>query len=380
VVLIYLAEDVMIIGVPKEVKDHETRVGLVPSGVTALREAGHEVLVETLAGEGSSLTDREYMQAGAHILNSAAEVWDKADLVVKVKEPQEAEYPHFRPGLILFTYLHLAPLPELTDRLLDAHVNGVAYETIREADGSLPLLTPMSEVAGRMSVQVGAQYLEKPSGGRGILLGGVPGVAPANVVILGGGIVGTNAAKMALGLGAHVVMIDRNLNRLRELDDIFNGQVVTLASNAWTIGENLKTADLVVGAVLIPGASAPKLVRREMIATMKRGAVVVDVAIDQGGCFETAHATTHTEPVYFVDGVLHYCVSNMPAAVPHTSTFALTNATFPYLLELANRGLEAACERHQAIRDGVNTYNGYVTHSGVAESQGRQWRELATVE
>jgi alanine dehydrogenase len=370
----------MIIGVPKEVKDHETRVGLVPSGVTALREAGHDVLVETRAGEGSSLTDREYMQAGAHILESAGEVWNKADLVVKVKEPQPAEYGYFRPGLILFTYLHLAPLPELTDRLLQSRVNGVAYETIRESDGSLPLLTPMSEVAGRMAVQVGAQYLERPMGGRGILLGGVPGVAPANAVILGGGIVGTNSAKMALGLGAHVTMIDKNLNRLRELDDIFNGQLVTLASNSWTIGENLKTADLVVGAVLIPGASAPKLVRREMIATMKRGAVVVDVAIDQGGCFETSHATTHTEPIYFVDGVLHYCVSNMPAAVPHTSTFALTNATFPYLLELANHGLEGACERHAALRVGVNTYNGYVTHGGVAESQGRQWRELATVE
>jgi alanine dehydrogenase len=370
----------MIIGVPKEIKDHETRVGLVPSGVTALREAGHEVLVETHAGEGSSLTDREYMQAGAHIVETAAGVWSKSELVVKVKEPQPGEYPHFRPRLILFTYLHLAPLPELTDRLLAAKVNGVAYETIREADGSLPLLTPMSEVAGRMSVQVGAQYLEKPSGGRGILLGGVPGVAPANVVIIGGGIVGTNAAKMALGLGAHVTIVDRNLNRLRELDDIFNGQVVTLASNSWTIGENLKTADLVVGAVLIPGASAPRLVRREMIATMKRGAVVVDVAIDQGGCFETSHATTHTEPVYFVDGVLHYCVSNMPAAVPHTSTFALTNATFPYLLELANHGLEGACERHESLREGVNTYNGYVTHSGVAESQGRPVRRLAPVE
>ena len=370
----------MIIGVPKEVKDHETRVGLVPSGVTALREAGHEVLVESHAGEGSSLTDREYMQAGAHILENAGEVWKKSDLVVKVKEPQPSEYGYFRPGLILFTYLHLAPLPELTDRLLQTKVNGVAYETIREEDGSLPLLTPMSEVAGRMSVQVGAQYLERPNGGRGILLGGVPGVAPANVVILGGGIVGTNAAKMALGLGAHVAIIDRSLNRLRELDDIFNGQLVTLASNAWTIGENLKTADLVVGAVLIPGASAPKLVRREMIATMKRGAVVVDVAIDQGGCFETSHATTHTEPIYFVDGVLHYCVSNMPAAVPHTSTFALTNATFPYLLELASHGLEGACERHASLRVGVNTYNGYITHSGVAKSQNRQWRELAAVE
>lgn len=370
----------MIVGVPKEIKDHETRVGLVPSGVTALREAGHEVLVETHAGEGSSLTDREYMQAGAHILDNAKDVWTKADLVVKVKEPQAAEYAYFRSGLTLFTYLHLAPLPELTDRLLQSRVNGVAYETIREADHSLPLLTPMSEVAGRMSVQVGAQYLERPSGGRGILLGGVPGVAPGNVVILGGGIVGTNAAKIALGLGAHVTIIDRNLNRLRELDDIFNGQLVTLASNAWTIGENLKTADLVVGAVLIPGASAPKLVRREMIANMRRGSVMVDVAIDQGGCFETSHATTHTEPIYFVDGVLHYCVSNMPAAVPHTSTFALTNATFPYLLELANHGLEGACERHAALREGVNTYNGYVTHSGVAESQGRQWRELAAVE
>jgi len=370
----------MIIGVPREIKDHETRVGLVPSGVTALREAGHDVFVETRAGDGSSITDREYMQAGAHIVENAPEVWSKSDLVVKVKEPQPAEYPYFRPGLTLFTYLHLAPLPELTERLLTAKVNGVAYETIKETDGSLPLLTPMSEVAGRMAVQVGAQYLEKPSGGRGILLGGVPGVAPANVVILGGGIVGTNAAKMAVGLGAHVTIIDRSLNRLRELDDIFNGQLVTLASNAWTIGETLKTADLVVGAVLIPGASAPKLVRREMIATMKRGAVVVDVAIDQGGCFETSHATTHTKPIYFVDDVLHYCVSNMPAAVPHTSTFALTNATFPYLLELANWGLETACERHAALREGVNTYNGYVTHSGVAESQGRQWRRLAAVE
>jgi alanine dehydrogenase len=370
----------MIIGVPKEIKDHETRVGLVPSGVIALREAGHEVLVETHAGEGSSITDREYMETGAVILKSAAEVWHKAGLVVKVKEPQPAEYGYFRPGLILFTYLHLAPLPELTDKLLAAKVNGVAYETIVEKDGSLPLLTPMSEVAGRMSVQVGAQYLEKPSGGRGILLGGVPGVAPGNVVILGGGIVGTNAAKIAIGMGAQVTIIDRSLNRLRELDDIFNGQVVTLASNAWTIGENLKTADLVVGAVLIPGASAPRLVRREMIASMKRGAVVVDVAIDQGGCFETSHATTHTQPTYVVDGVVHYCVSNMPAAVPHTSTLALTNATFPYLLELADHGLEGACQRHSGLRQGVNTYNGYVTHSGVAESQGREWRELAAVE
>jgi len=366
----------MIIGVPREVKDHETRVGLVPGGVASLREAGHQVLVETQAGEGSSLPDSEYVKAGATMIQSAREVWAGAELVVKVKEPQPSEYDFFRPGMILFTYLHLAPLPELTERLVVSQVNGVAYETIRERDGSLPLLTPMSEVAGRMSVQVGAQYLERPNGGRGILLGGVPGVAPANVVILGGGVVGTNAAKMALGMGAHVTIIDRSLNRLRELDDIFNGAAVTLASSSWTIAENLRTADLVVGAVLIPGASAPRLVRREMIADMKRGAVVVDVAIDQGGCFETSHATTHTEPTYFVDGVLHYCVSNMPAAVPHTSTFALTNATFPYLMELANFGIEGACDRHPGVREGVNTYQGRITHKGVAESQGRPWSSM----
>ena len=369
----------MVIGVPKEVKDHETRVGLVPSGVVTLREAGHEVLVETRAGEGSAITDREYMQAGAGIVQHAAEVWRKADLIVKVKEPQPSEYGYLRPDLILFTYLHLAPLPELTNRLIESKVIGVAYETIREIDGSLPLLTPMSEVAGRMAVQVGAQYLEAPNGGRGVLLGGVPGVAPANIVILGGGVVGTNAAKIAVGMGAHVTMIDRNLNRLRELDDIFSGQIVTLASNVFTIGETLKHADLVIGAVLIPGAAAPRIVRRQMIANMKRGSVVVDVAIDQGGCFETSHPTTHTEPIYFVDGVVHYCVSNMPAAVPHTSTFALTNATFPYLLELANKGLEAAVDGHAALREGVNTYKGYVTHPGVAESQGRSWKDLARV-
>jgi alanine dehydrogenase len=369
----------MIIGVPKEVKDHEARVALVPSGVTALREAGHEVLVQAKAGELSAITDREYMQAGAGIVPSPEEIWRKADLIVKVKEPQPSEYAFLRPGLVLFTYLHLAPLPQLTDALVRSEVHGVAYETITEPDGSLPLLTPMSEVAGRMAVQVGAQYLEAPNGGRGVLLGGVPGVAPADVVVLGGGVVGTNAAKVALGMGARVTIVDKNLNRLRQLDDIFNGQVMTLASNHWTVGETVKQADLVIGAVLIPGASAPKLVRRQMIASMKRGAVVVDVAIDQGGCFETSRPTTHTEPVYFVDNVLHYCVSNMPAAVPHTSTFALTNATFPYLLELANKGLERACQEHPAICSGVNTYNGYVTHPGVAESQARPWKELAGV-
>ncbi len=369
----------MTVGVPKEIKDHETRVGLVPSGVTALREAGHRVLVESSAGTGSSIPDEDYAKAGAEILPNAAEVWNKADLVVKVKEPQPAEYPYFRSGLILFTYLHLAPLPELTRKLVDTRVNSVAYETIREADGSLPLLTPMSEVAGRMAVQIGAQYLEAPNGGRGVLLGGVPGVAPANVVILGGGVVGHNSAKMAVGLGAHVTIIDRNLERLRQLDDIYSSQIVTLASNTLTIRETLRNADLVVGAVLIPGASAPRLVRRDMLPDMKKGAVMVDVSIDQGGCFETSHATTHTNPVYFVDDVLHYCVSNMPAAVPHTSTFGLTNATYPYLVELCSKGLERACEENKAIREGVNTYAGHITYPAVAESQGLGWKELAAV-
>jgi alanine dehydrogenase len=369
----------MIIGVPKEIKDHETRVGLVPSGVSVLCEQGHTVLVETNAGAGSSIPDTEYAQAGARMVQSAAEVWSRAELVLKVKEPQPAEYDYFRPGLILFTYLHLAPLPELTGRLLASRMNALAYETIREEDGSLPLLTPMSEVAGRMSVQVGAQYLEAPNGGRGILLGGVPGVGPANVVILGGGVVGHNAARIATGLGADVTIIDKNLNRLREVDDIYNGHVMTLASNRWTIGEAVRNADLVIGAVLVPGASAPRLVRREVISKMKPGAVVVDVAIDQGGCFETSRPTTHSDPTYFVDGVLHYCVSNMPAAVPHTSTLGLTNATIPYLLTLAELGLERACEESAAIRQGVNTYQGEVVYPAVAESQGRSWKELASV-
>jgi alanine dehydrogenase len=352
---------------------------LVPSGVGALVEAGHRVLIETGAGLKSTLSDTEYEEFGAEIVPTPADVWNTAELIVKVKEPQPSEYGFLRPGLTLFTYLHLAPLPELTDKLLEARVNAVAYETIREKDGSLPLLTPMSEVAGRMAVQVGAQYLESPNGGRGILLGGIPGVAAANVAILGGGVVGHNAAKMAVGLGAHVTIIDRNLERLRTLDDIYNSQIVTLASNAWTIRETLRLADLVVGAVLIPGAAAPKLVRRDMIRIMKRGSVVVDVAIDQGGCFETSHPTTHTDPTYFVDDVLHYCVSNMPAAVPHTSTFGLTNATFPYVLQLANTGLQAACERYPAICEGVNTYQGHVTYPAVAESQNRSWKQLSAV-
>ncbi len=369
----------MIIGVPKEVKDHEARVGLLPSGAKALHEAGHRVLVEAGAGALSSLPDHEYQEAGAEIVPAAAAMWAGSDLVVKVKEPQPSEFKFLRPNLILFTYLHLAPLPELTQRLLDAGVSAVAYETICEGDHYLPLLTPMSEVAGRMAVQVGAQYLEAPLGGRGILLGGVPGVAPASVAILGGGVVGHQAAKVAVGLGAHVTIIDRDLERLRDLDDIFSSQIVTLASNLYTIREAVRQADLVIGSVLIPGASAPKLIRREMVASMRKGSVLVDVAIDQGGCCETSHPTTHTDPVYIVDGVIHYCVSNMPAAVPHTSTFALNNATFPYLFELASHGLEAACARHSAIAEGVNTYKGQVTYRGVAESQGREYRELKSL-
>jgi alanine dehydrogenase len=367
----------VIVGVPKEVKDHEARVGLVPSGVGALVEAGHEVLVESGAGLASGLRDADYEEFGGTMVSDAAQVWARSELVVKVKEPQLSEYQFLREGLTLFTYLHLAPLPELTDQLVRCRVAAVAYETIREKDGSLPLLTPMSEVAGRMAIQVGAQYLEAPNGGRGILLGGVPGVAPANVAIIGGGVVGHNAAKVAVGMGAHVTIIDKNLERLRDLDDIYSSQIVTLASNAWTIRETLRLADVVIGAVLIPGAAAPKLVRREHLKLMKKGAVLVDVAIDQGGCFETSRPTTHTDPTYYVDEVLHYCVSNMPAAVPHTSTFALTNATFPYVLQLANHGIQTACQQSPAICEGINTYAGHITYPAVAESQEKPWKSLS---
>ncbi|MBM3726557.1 MAG: alanine dehydrogenase [Acidobacteria bacterium] len=369
----------MTIGIPKEVKDHETRVGVVPGGVAALRESGHQVVVEAGAGLGSSIPDEAYARAGARVASTAAEVWSTADLVVKVKEPQPSEYPQFRPGLTLFTYLHLAPLPELTTRLVESRVNAVAYETIRERDGSLPLLTPMSEVAGRLATQMGAHYLTASHGGRGTLLGGVPGVAPGRVVVLGGGVVGLNAARIAVGMGGFVSILDRNPARLRQLDDLFGGRVTTLAPNQYTLAESLAEADLVIGAVLIPGAAAPKLVRREMLAGMKPGAVMVDVAIDQGGCFESSRPTTHTDPVYLDEGVLHYCVTNMPAAVPHTSTYALTNATLPYLLELANRGLERAAEASESLRGGVNTYAGQITCAPVAESQGKPWRDLATL-
>ena len=365
----------MRIGVPKEVKDHESRVGVVPAGVKALVDAGHQVIVQTAAGDLSSMPDSEYKQAGAEIVGTAAEVWAHAEMVVKVKEPLESEFGFLRDGLLLFTYLHLAPLPKLTDHLLKNNVTAIAYETIRDQHNRLPLLTPMSEVAGRMSVQVGAAYLEKEHGGRGVLLGGVPGVPPAQVCIIGGGTVGTNAAKIALGMGALVVLIDLNLDRLRELDDIFNGRVYTISSNSYNIAKAVKHADLVIGGVLIPGAAAPKLVTKAMVKDMKPGAVIVDVAIDQGGCIETARPTTHSDPAFVVDGVVHYCVTNMPAAVPHTSTLALTNATFPYVMKLAQHGL-AAVKCDPGFREGVNTYRGHVTCAGVAESQGKPLKNV----
>ena len=365
----------MRIGVPKEVKDHESRVGIVPAGVKALVDAGHQVMVQSAAGDLSSMPDSEYQQAGAEIVGTAAEVWRRAEMVVKVKEPIESEFAFLRDGLLLFTFLHLAPLPKLTDHLLKHNVTGIAYETIRDQHNRLPLLTPMSEVAGRMSVQVGAAYLEKERGGRGVLLGGVPGVPPAQVCIIGGGTVGTNAAKIALGMGALVVLIDLNLDRLRELDDIFNGRVYTVSSNSYNIAKAVKHADLVIGGVLIPGAAAPKLVTKAMVRDMKPGAVIVDVAIDQGGCIETAHPTTHSDPAYVVDGVVHYCVTNMPAAVPHTSTLALTNATLPYVMKLAQRGL-AAVGGDPGFSEGVNTYRGNVTCAGVAESQGKPLKNV----
>ncbi len=366
----------MVIGVPKEVKDLETRVALTPAGAKELKAAGHDVLIEQHAGELSAFSDDEYQNAGAEIVGAAANVWANAELIVKVKEPTSKEYGYFRPGLTLFTYLHLAPLPELTEQLLTRKVTGIAYETIRDETGSLPLLTPMSEVAGRMSVQVGSAYLEKSKGGRGLLLGGIPGVPPAEVCILGGGIVGTNAAKIALGMGAKVTIVDRNLHRLRELDDIFAGRIFTLASNLHNVTEAVQAADLVIGGVLIPGASAPKLVTAEMVKGMKKGAVIVDVAIDQGGCIETARPTTHSEPSYLVDGVVHYCVTNMPAAVPNTSTLGLTNATFPYVLRLA-QGVRAALLADPGLEEGVNTHAGLLTCEPVADSQGKSWKPIA---
>lgn len=366
----------MKIGLPKEIKDNEYRVGLTPAGVHALVNAGHELFVQKTAGEGSGFTDEQYAKTGATLLDTADEVWATGDMIVKVKEPVAPEYPRMRENQLLFTYLHLAPELELTKQMMERKVTGVAYETITDIHGKLPLLTPMSEVAGRMSVQVGATYLEKMNGGRGILLGGVPGVPAANVVIIGGGIVGTEAAKMAVGLGAKVTIIDRNLDRLRQLDDIFLSKVQTLASSKYAIEEAISHADLVIGAVLVVGAAAPKLVTRDMLHLIPNGAVLVDVAVDQGGCFETTHATTHSNPTYYEEGVLHYCVANMPGAVPRTSTFALTNATLPYALDLANKGFEKAITDDPGLREGVNTYAGKCTYEAVATSQGIEYTPL----
>jgi len=369
----------MKIGLPKEIKDNEYRVGLTPAGVQALTQAGHDVYVQKTAGEGSGFTDEQYVKAGGKLLETADDIWQTGDMIVKVKEPIAPEYPRMRDNQLLFTYLHLAPEFELTKQMLERKVIGVAYETITDSAGRLPLLTPMSEVAGRMSVQVGATYLEKMNGGRGILLGGVPGVPAANVVIIGGGIVGTEAAKMAVGLGAKVTIIDRNLDRLRQLDDIFLSKVQTLASSQYAIEEAISHADLVIGAVLVVGAAAPKLVTRDMLHVIPQGAVLVDVAVDQGGCFETTHATTHSNPTYYEEGVLHYCVANMPGAVPRTSTFALTNATLPYALDLANKGFEGAIADDPGLREGVNTYAGKLTYEAVATSQNLEYTALDSV-
>jgi alanine dehydrogenase len=367
----------VLVGLPKEIKDNEYRVGLVPAGVRALTDAGHKVVVERKAGEGSGFEDALYERAGATMLDTADEVWQQAEMIVKVKEPIKPEYPRMREGQLLFTYLHLAPDNELTEALLERKVSGVAYETVTDRRGTLPLLTPMSEVAGRMAVQVGAQYLERIAGGRGVLLGGVPGVPAARVVILGGGVVGTNAAKIAVGMGASVTIVDNNLDRLRELDDIFLSRITTLASSRYAIHEAVSHADLIVGAVLIPGAAAPHLVTREMLKDVPNGAVVVDVSVDQGGCIETTHPTTHSDPTFYVEGVLHYCVANMPGAVPRTSTFALTNATLPYVLKLARHGFVEAVTNDEGLNAGVNTYAGKLTYEAVAEAQNRDYTPLA---
>ncbi len=369
----------MKIGLPKEIKDNEYRVGLTPAGVQALKDAGHDLYVQKTAGDGSGFADEQYVNAGAKMLDTADEVWQTGEMIVKVKEPVAPEYPRMRENQLLFTYLHLAPELELTKQLLDRKVTGVAYETITDRKGTLPLLTPMSEVAGRMAVQVGATYLEKMNGGRGILLGGVPGVPAANVVIIGGGVVGTEAAKMAVGLGAHVTIIDINLDRLRQLDDIFLSKVQTLASSRYAIHEAISHADLVVGGVLVVGAAAPKLVTRDMLKDIPKGAVLVDVAVDQGGCFETTHATTHSNPTFYEEGVLHYCVANMPGAVPRTSTFALTNATLPYALALANKGFERAIQDDKGLAEGVNTYGGKLTYEAVATSQNLEYTPLESL-
>ncbi len=366
----------MDIGLPKEVKDGEFRVGLVPAGVHELVMDGNRVWVQKGAGEGSGFSDAEYAAAGAKILEAATEIYAGSELIIKVKEPLEPEYPRLRKGQILFCYLHLAPLPELTRVLLGAQVTGIAYETIPDKSGSLPLLTPMSEVAGRMSVVVGAYYLQKPCGGRGVFLGGVPGVRPGLVVILGAGTVGINATKIAMGMGAQVVVLDVDLNRLRHLDDLFFGRIETHLSSPYYVADAVKKADLLIGAVLVRGAAAPRVVTREMVAAMQPGSVIVDVAVDQGGCVETTRPTSHSDPVRTIEGVVHYGVTNMPGAMPRTSTIALTNATLPYARKIASLGLKGAIRENPLLKDGVNTYSGQITCKPVADSQGLPFSDL----
>ncbi|WP_339172089.1 alanine dehydrogenase [Anoxybacillus sp. FSL W8-1294] len=360
----------MIIGVPKEIKNNENRVAITPAGVMSFVSNGHTVIIEKDAGFGSGFTNEDYVQAGAQIIERAADVWAQADMVMKVKEPLPSEYEYFRPGLVLFTYLHLAAEPELARALKEKGVIAIAYETV-QVGRTLPLLTPMSEVAGRMAAQIGAQFLEKTKGGKGILLSGVPGVSRGKVTIIGGGVVGTNAAKVAIGLGANVTIIDLSAERLRELDDIFGSQINTLMSNPMNIAQAVAESDLVIGAVLIPGAKAPKLVTEEMVKAMQPGSVIVDVAIDQGGIVETSdHVTTHDNPTYVKHGVVHYAVANMPGAVPRTSTLALTNVTMPYALQIANKGVQKAVADNPALRLGVNVANGEITYEAVARDLG----------
>jgi alanine dehydrogenase len=355
----------MIVGIPKEIKNHEYRIGMTPAGVRELVMHGHQVLVETNGGAAIGFEDEDYVRAGAEILGSAEAVFAQAEMIIKVKEPQPNECKMLRPGQLLFTYLHLAPDPLQTELLLESGATAIAYETVTGANGGLPLLAPMSEVAGRMSVQAGAHHLEKAQGGNGMLLGGVPGVEAAKVLVIGGGVVGTNATRMAVGMGAQVTVLDRSLPRLQYLDDLFQGRVATIYSTADAIERYALEADLVVGAVLIPGASAPKLISEDLVSRMKKGAVMVDVAIDQGGCFETSTATTHQDPTYVVDGVVHYCVANMPGGVARTSTMALTNATLPYAIQLANKGLDAL-RNDPHLRNGLNIHAGKVTYEAVA--------------
>jgi len=360
----------MLIGVPKEIKNHEYRVGMTPTAVREMVHHGHQVIVETNAGTGIGLGDQAYEAVGAKVLGTAAEIFAQADMIVKVKEPQPVECAMLREGQVLFTYLHLAPDPKQTELLVNSGCIAIAYETVTDRKGGLPLLAPMSEVAGRMSIQAGANCLEKAHGGAGVLMGGVPGVAPAEVVVIGGGVVGTNAAMMAFGMGAHVTVLDRSIDRLRELDSEFGNQLNTIYSTVHAIEEYALNADLVVGAVLVPGAAAPKLVTAEMIKTMRPGSVIVDVAIDQGGCFETSHATTHADPTYIVDEVVHYCVANMPGGVARTSTFALNNATLPFTTALANKGYAQALRDDAHLLEGLNVHTGKVTYKAVADDLG----------